>query len=505
MEDPAQLAAHLDSMHINQDPAARTTAIHTHYLRLRWPASYLIPMGTGHKYIHRATPANIEMRSRPDEQSTHSLTLQDLHVAQLAVQHSPGLFSSAALFQGEARRLLDAVDELRQAKGQSILHMLSYSWYDSRVNIEDREIRYRFRLCPNEDQHSAQDFDLSSEQWEQLTRGSNCESWIALLHDLVARASDVAYFSARKTLIAHYGIDRVIEKEESRYTDQWASSLPRPVEQLFLDRLQPLTREDARRMRGNGDGQIRIRLPCGHQERMRMVQIAAMTAQACFAKTCSRCGTTIIQKEDELEADMALAWQAGHMYKNFNHQWSGYDDSFDNNYHRHHFIGSAIFEAVCRAKESLDMPESICPTAINPTRFVETTKVIDHYQDSFGNSNNSWECTPLEVEQSLFRLAAAALSGDVNDEELYPAGTIFGPPGYAKFLMVWIKRAVNFYLDLNDLDGIVREQRRLEQDMEQIQERMAGVEMDDEMGQAEGVDGVDSTIDDDDHEAEIMV
>lgn len=485
MANPAQLAAQLESMQIDQEPTCRTTPAQTHYLVLKWPAPVLWPTDGGSKHIFLPRPANVERRSRPDEQSTHSTKLHDLHVALLAVQHNLDAFSTAPLLDADTRRLVDAIDNLKTTEGQSVLHVFSYSWMDDWLNVKDDAARHRFRLCPNEDAQAAQEFDLSHAQWQQLMNGPNSEPWVALLNDLITRSSDVAYLSARKALIAHYGTERVMAKEDSKYTDQWALQLPRPVEQLFLNRLQPLTAEDARLIGGNGTGQIRIRYPCGHQDRMRMIQIAAMTAQACFEKTCPKCGRKVVQQEDEHEAGMALTWQAGHTYKNFNHQWSAYDDAPESTHYRCYLLGTALFDAVRRAKESLDMPESVCRAAINPARFTETTKIIDHYQYSFGNSTNSWECTPLEVEQALFRLAAAALSGDVNDEERYPAGTIFAPPGYAKFLMLWIKRAVHFHIDLNDLDGTVQDERQLERDMQKMQHQMEEVEMRDDMDETE--------------------
>lgn len=467
----AELSNRLNTIQIdNTDSAERNRSTQMHYLSIKWPAGNII--APGKKHIHIPRPANIEMRSRPDEQSTHSIHIPDLHVAQLHVQQSQGLFSTTPLLYGEARRLVNAVHELQKARGQSWLHALSYDW----IEPGDTAVRHRFQLCPNEDLKAAQDFDLSNEQWEQLSRGPNVEHWVAILHDLITRASDVAYISAQRTLSSSHGADRV-RREESQYDGLWALNLPRPIPQLFLDRIKPITKKDAALIRGMGDGQIRLRYPCGHEDRLRRVQIAAMTDEAYLEKTCPSCGNKVIQKNDEVEAEMALTWHAGHLYKTFNNQWSGYDEWRDGTLFRRQFTTSTLLNALEKAKESLDMPESICPSIINPVSFGETAKIFQCFQQKLGSSHESKICTPLEAEQYLYRLATEALSGDINDEEIYPAGTVFGPPGYARFMMTWIARAVNFYLDLTDLAGTAADEEKFEQDLEAVRQGMDEMEM----------------------------
>ncbi|KAK3696419.1 hypothetical protein LTR37_017990 [Vermiconidia calcicola] len=429
MTTPIELADRLSNISLSADQQDSSTAVHprTHILSFKYPDADLLPDDS--MTPHLEPPAKLEQRHLPDKNSCNAKTVGTRFFAVLDVLEQPAYLGTASY--GISRQLAEAVDRLKSRTGHSWLHMVSFQMSNGVV--------HRLRLLTSISKTaryllSGQDFELPDEDWRRLVSGVNRPQWLDVLDNLVTRSSDRAFFAMR---LSSY-------MEEAQWESLWHNRPPRCAEELFFERLQPVTTEDAAGLRTGGDKPLHLTLPCGHDVYIRKIQILALTSEACLVQECSTCGQRILQPEDDVELDLRAEYDSAESYKQRNQTWLELDE-LDYDRGKPLKLGTnAIVQALEAALESCDMPTTLCPPSLNPVNYPETQQAFSEFKRHYAGT--SYPITTSAVE--LYRGLSSLVSGDGAGEDYHKIIiTGRGPLDFPEFRRLWLSRAVNFLFD----------------------------------------------------------
>ena len=385
----AELARQVEDMHMD-DAASESsdeddlpTGRSDHILHFEFPATELLPGYSNLPYLPR--PTSLSKRAKPSQDSFHDGLGTDFFVAMNAYR-LPFVVGSTIGPQEIAQRLINAVRENARFLGSSRLKMVAYN---SSRSTED--IKYRFQLTTTRQTPSwfppsnpVQEFELDSIDFARLIANPAGRIWTHVLCDLYYRESDRAYFEVDRQL------SRRISHHQS-FSAPWAwnnewDSVPTPsTEELFMDRLKPITQEDKVALYEAGDRDVNFRLPCGHRIYVRKIKILAMNEEGCLTYQCPTCSGRVMQRQDDntlrsgKDLDRAFKFTVQHA------TWKPLDHS--TLWHLPwKFHTRTLLEALDLALTSFKAPHLICPDALCPTVLFhpETTMIIQRFGWVYG-------------------------------------------------------------------------------------------------------------------------
>ncbi|KAK5169817.1 uncharacterized protein LTR77_005795 [Saxophila tyrrhenica] len=409
-----------------------------HTLLFKYPDADLLEDGV-QPYL--APPTSADIRRAPSEVACHAERLGTQFFAFLFLRpHSP--FNIYYPQQGEGKQLRERIELLRGRPGRSQLNMVSYL----REEYGGSHVWHRFLLTNLEDDHALDlQFDLSAAQYRHIVmnRDAEQEEWVDILADLVSRASDRAFFEVRKNLMSTHSF--VAMQEAAEWNDVWERSLPKPIIELFLSRLQQVTEADAERLFGAADGRMDLQLPCGHQIGIRKIEIAGLIDHAMLTKK---------QRVEEVDS-----------YKARNASWVCRDNGLTANGEVVKFKPGQLIEALESALNSFDAPATITPVPLNPVHWSETRAVMAHLETIIGNSDDVLESRPADLLFQLIDTAKQATRVDPDERGLKLSETVV-PPEYSSFERLWFTRAVSFLAQRLELEETTEDWDELEEQME---------------------------------------
>ncbi|KAK3724188.1 hypothetical protein LTR37_001313 [Vermiconidia calcicola] len=443
MATPIELADRLNNISLSADQQGSSTAVHsrTHILSFKYPDADLLPDDSMTPYLE--PPAKLEQRHLPEQDSCNAKTVGIRFFAVLKVSEQPAHLGTASY--GISRQLVEAVDRLRSRTVHSWLHM----------------------------------------EWRRLVSGVNRPQWLDVLDNLVTRSSDRAFFAVRKNFLTTHP-DETINMEEAQWESLWHSRPPRCAEELFFERLQPVTTEDAAGLRTGGDKPLHLTLPCGHDVYIRKIQILALTSEACLVQECSTCGQRILQPEDDFELDLRAEYDSAESYKQRNQTWLELDELDYSRQKPLKVSTVAISQALEAALESCDMPTTLCPPSLNPVIYPETQQAFSESKRNYGGTPYSITTSALELYRGLSNLASDDGAGEISSKIIAKGP---GPLDFCEFRKLWLTRAVNFLSH--------RRCRRKSADHEGVHEHLDGLYY-----RIEWIGSDDGELDDSDEEGE---
>ncbi|KAK5169818.1 uncharacterized protein LTR77_005796 [Saxophila tyrrhenica] len=383
----------------------------------------------------------------------HSTTIGTTFFAQLSVQ-PPTTFVVPIHQQNAAQRLHYAIDQVRTQPGHSRLSVVSYAQEDD----SGKAILYRFRLENPADLSSeppTQNFELTVTEYRQMVTADTGSEWIANLDELITRSSERAFLEVKKTYSAGNGIDTIFEA--ARWDDDWARMLPRPVEQLFMARLDPVTMEDLEQMEGtagSADALIQVRLPCKHLIGTSKAELDSLSSQMMLDHICPQCGSRTLQDEEQPEIMLRTAIERADEYKHLNESWTSLDnDEPVEGAHQISFSPATLLESLDTALHSLNTPPlTMTPPNLNPVSFSETRAVNAHFESVIRAAGDEIKTTPAELLRQLHDTADGAHRIDIEEQHLLVSQTMV-PPTFDEFKNIWFRRTVGHLVDLLALDG----------------------------------------------------
>lgn len=408
-----------------------------HILAFEFPAVDLLPPNT---HVRIGKPFNIERRRQPDANSLHP----DLGTEFFTILQPENTRSSASPLDHEGSdRPIQAINSLRDTPGCSRLRVVIFN---TKNTSSSDNLIVRFQLQTNTfgpfgETSTKQEFELEEGGWFSLLFNLHSEPWVDLLHHLVSRASERAYFEVRSRLFEAYGAE-VVAAEEERREEMWFSIPPRCVEELFFGRLQPVSDQDQDALSApGGDRWVNVQLPCGHETLVRKMEIMALTAEACLTQQCPTCSARILQRSDDEEISLGEVCRRVEEYSMTNRMWRSLDDegrisskamcSFDSR---------LILDVLDLSLNSFNAPRSICPTSLTPVILYSpaTRAIMQH----FGRCCSAEvRISPSDLFDTLYGLAMETETGNGI------VARIAMPPGWEQFLLRWIIRAINFLIE----------------------------------------------------------
>ena len=407
-----------------------------HFLSFEFPAMELLPSGFAPR-IER--PANIEQRNRPNRDTLAVSSCTDFFT--VLKEYSASVFLTR-FDNDNCGKLLRAVDLLRKHAGRSTLYMVSFSMLNNAAFYNSLIYRLQletFSKNENAPKH-VQEFALDEEEYGRLTAYANEEEWISVLYNLVTRASDRAYFEVRDRLQEVLG-DDFVAYDDLLWESVWHTRPARCAEELFVACLKPISAEDERNLRSQGDAKFNLRLPCGHRVYIRKIEIAALTTDGCLTQQCPVCHERILQDNQNEELVLRRNWEEAAGYRHGNAVWIELDQLILTSSAERKFDTEDLLDTLRASLVSLTEPRMICPRSLSPANFDNTKSVMERFERTYGGSMLTILISPFDLLESLYGLAMGAQIGRREGEIV--AKTVM-LPGWLEFLAKWLTRSVNF-------------------------------------------------------------
>lgn len=433
----AALARALGTLKIEKKETHPAQAEH-HTLSFSYP-DFSIPVPLN-EVVETTPPAKVGHRSRPPT-DPRDLALYDTDFA-LALplkEHHP----SSTQYSSEYMRLVAAVEALKANAGTTTMGVLRLHheiWDENvfRVRLETHWVGPFPKMPP-------QDFELSGAEWEALVAYTPQRPWVAVLQHLVDRESAKACYHVRQRIWARCGREEA-EREEASWADQWGTKRAIYAAELLQCRLH-----------FNHDNLAAGRMPelmleCGHGFRMTCREASNINGNMVLKEFCDVCQVRIFKQEDEEYLDAVVAktdvWQFAKMQR----VWASLVQDVHQPNSPRRFHAMSIFRILGAALDSLRPPEWVAPSLICPSRFEETSLVLEHLESMFWDSDDFYELT---AEQLLDQLEKEALG--VRDESGHsPLSEKINPPGWDDFVARWLRRTA-YFLAYRRCDRVNRE------------------------------------------------
>ena len=349
-----------------------------HVVHLNFPVTELLP---DRLKPHLEVPGNVALRECPDIEG-YLLDPDDLaFFLRLPLRAGKDLQHDINGKAGSYVDLMDAVSDLDLWPGSSTLDAVSFIYED--------DIVYRFCLRHAWTLGSGQEsyekvFEFNSSELHVMLSLASTHPWIGLLHNLIYRSSDRAYFHVKRHLL---GLDPAfawVEEELCPYA--WDSETLLSAQDLLARRLKHCYKNssgnamtvpvyEAYSIKAYQNAELEIVLPCGHTTTITYEQLRALTSQACLEAHCQVCGKRILTAEDDAhlaqvdERSRRINFGVEQFY------WTQFDREIRDNVRVLDISGPNVSTALDAAFESQDMPESFAPVVLRPSRFPEMTKV----------------------------------------------------------------------------------------------------------------------------------
>lgn len=412
-----------------------------HILAFEFPAVDLLPPNT---HVRIGKPFNIEHRRRPDANSLHPDLGTEFFTILQPENTRP---SSSPLDHEGSDRLIQAINSLRDIPGSTRLRVVIFNTKNT-SSADSLIVRFQLQTSTSGPFGSAstkQEFELEEGGWFSLLFNLHAEPWVDLLHHLINRASERAYFEVRSKLLEAYGAE-VVAAEERRREEMWFSLPPRCVEKLFFNCLRPVSGEDQDALTAtSGDRWVNVKLPCGHETLVRKIEIVALTAEACLTQQCPTCSERIMSGSDDEEISLGAECKRVEEYRVTNKMWRSLDDEgFISSKAIHIFNARSVLEVLDLALNSFNAPRSICPPSLIPVNLYSpaTRTIMQHFGSVYGRCCAAEvRISPSEMFDELYSLAIETETG------IGIVGAIAMPPGWEQFLLRWIIRAINFLIE----------------------------------------------------------
>lgn len=466
--------------------AARQTEPKDHRLFLDFPALDLLPDNV--KLPHLDPPVDAAQRESPPNSPSH---LGVFDTSFFVIMPLRPRSVQPARYADKVQDLLSAIDSLPNNPGKSTLKMVAYH------DPYSQRLIYKFCLQKVVQRMKQNyDFELDEESCYRLMLHLNDVKWLRLLHHLVLRESDRAYYHVKERLEAKYGA-QMTQSESENWPEPWYSRPPRRPKELLVLRLEldivPYSNEIKL------GAMLVFKLPCGHKWAISRSDLVSMTPTDCHRMVCDDCGARVWNDDDKHENLLRLKNYARMIYEPEAAFWRLLDDDVSTIQHQT-FDADLIYKALIKALPSLTPPPLVCPPELSPSPYGSSPHTtipsrsphVRTIGDAIGEffSVETYVAPANDVYYACRAIAQMAITGNiganVNPEQLplgfkerIERGKICDsvedlPPGFLQFVVKWIKRAVNYVYDEQhqgwvgmwekELDFAESEKTRLEED-----------------------------------------
>ncbi|EME88629.1 uncharacterized protein MYCFIDRAFT_170226 [Pseudocercospora fijiensis CIRAD86] len=400
-----------------------------HELWFKCPDLDLLPNSDFFEDVWLPDPENIDHRPTPDLQDfqMYEFDTDCFHIMQpdlpnvdLSHCHHP-----------EAIELFNHIDSLASNVGKTNISAIRH--------VLDLEFKYRIRLETHSDGETmTRQTDISLAAMKELL--SINRPWVQLFGDSLYRKSAHSYLAGATNLL---GGDIVLAGQDEEYcAERWATREPRTASKL-VKRLLVASDSDIARLDNFANGNCQVKLPCDHVVDMTREEYLHTDENAWLNMACNSCGKRVLEADDIAEHAMI------EKLAQYEDLIDGQADWEDLDYPvreapPQRFYSEVISAGLFTAGRSFEAPEIVVPKLLQPVNFEETSTAISALQAWLSQQEKVIFTTPQELRQAMAVIVKGALRSTCVPPDVPFVPT---PPGWSRFLDMWLDRTVNFLVD----------------------------------------------------------
>ncbi|KAM3421112.1 hypothetical protein BST61_g1526 [Cercospora zeina] len=347
---------------------------------------------------HLPEPVNIDFRIQPD---TSKYDLNQLS-PQYCHSMNPNAVKDDLPSAGTSNRstaFIAVLDGLTTIEGESTLSIATY--------LQNGNLQYVIRLeCTVDGKQNYYNDEFDEEEFAILLSAQR--PWIELLGDIVFRASARSCISAEVSMMAQdVGL---YTRDANRWRHRWGSGRKGNVycQLMMRDREVDVQQTD--------EGGLVLNLACGHSVRTTAEEIRALHDDYRTRLRCADC-------------DDQAAWE-----------------SLDGQLEQSTLITlstRALLGILIATSRSFELPDVIVPTIMQHAHCEETFTALDIMCAWLAKDDDIIMVVPDVLRAGLETVCMDGLRRDCN---LPQTATVPTPPGWTRFLRLWLSRAINFLI-----------------------------------------------------------
>ncbi|KXS93596.1 hypothetical protein AC579_4469 [Pseudocercospora musae] len=400
-----------------------------HELWFKCPDLDLLPNGDFLDDVWLPDPESMDHRPKPNLQDFQlyefgtdcfHIMQSDLPDVDLSYCHHP-----------DAIDLFYHIDSLASNVGKTNISAIRHTM--------DLEFKYRVRLETHSDGESVtRQIDIGLAAFNEFI--SIDRPWVKLFAGVIYRKSAHSYLAGTTSLL---GGDVVLASQDEEYcAERWAIREPRTASKL-VKRLLVASDCDTARLDHFDDGSCQVKLPCGHVVDMTREEYLNPDENAWLNLACNFCGKRILEADDIAEHGMIEKLAQYEDLVQDQADWKDLDSAVRDT-RTQHFYREILSAALFAAGRSFEAPEIVVPKLLQPINFEETSTAISALQAWLSQRDKVIMTTPRDLRQALTIIVQDALRSTCFPPDVSFVPT---PPGWSRFLDMWLDRTVNFLVN----------------------------------------------------------
>ncbi|KAK4620431.1 hypothetical protein CLAFUR0_11396 [Fulvia fulva] len=415
-----------------------------HELQLDFPALDLLNKGYEKFLIHE--PKEIIFRDRPKLKNFHLRAENLTFSTRLDTPRSVGfsfLLPPELPAIEQHNTLVDLVQRLSCSPGISNLEVLQFKFYGH------ERIRFRltttFLLATGFSHREVMMYEYTAIEWQRYRAANRDLKWMKLLNNLVDRASDRAYLSAREKM--KKADPKLVESDDSFIDKKWKMYNIGSANIVLFRRLDNFKKQVVEENGWQGtEQQYLIELECGHRMVLSLVYVLhRMPEEEVKSFCCSFCGERVLADRHLRRIELVHDHEKRALFLYKEPKWKLLRAQVMNDIFQ--IRVADLVAALMETLGSFDVPESVSPAELISVNSPETQIILQSFATLFGRScvvmsaafrfdRYDTRCLMMMNAIRVIRIHTGLAQSNVRMLKQ----TL--PPLYFRFLGIWFTRAI---------------------------------------------------------------